>query len=124
MKQRFFKCLHCGNIIAFVVDKGVPVMCCGEKMTELVPNTTEAAGEKHIPVYTVKGHKVSVTVGEVEHPMTEEHYIQWISLETREGNQRKTLVPGAAPKAEFLIGEDDEVIAVYAYCNLHGLWKA
>ena len=66
MKQRFFKCLHCGNIIAFVEDKGVPVMCCGEKMTELVPNTTEAAGEKHIPVYTVKGHKVSVTVGEVQ----------------------------------------------------------
>lgn len=124
MKQRFFKCEHCGNIIAFVEDKGVPVMCCGQKMTEIIPNSTDAATEKHIPVFTVEGNKVSVTVSSTEHPMTEEHYIQWISLETKQGNQRKILAPSDAPKAEFMICDGDEVTAVYAYCNLHGLWKA
>lgn len=124
MEQKFFKCEHCGNIIAFVDNKGVPVMCCGEKMKELVPNTTEAATEKHIPVYTVNGNKVSVEVSTVEHPMLEEHFIEWISLETKQGNQRKVLKAGDAPKAEFLISDGDEVTNVYAYCNLHGLWKA
>ena len=99
-------------------------MCCGQKMTELVPNTTEAATEKHIPVCSVEGNKVTVTVSTVEHPMQEEHYIQWISLETKQGNQRKVLKPGDAPKAEFMICDGDEVITAYAYCNLHGLWKA
>ncbi|HIZ08500.1 MAG TPA: desulfoferrodoxin [Candidatus Eubacterium avistercoris] len=124
MQQKFYVCEHCGNIIAFVEDKGVPVMCCGQKMTELVPNTTEAATEKHIPVCSVEGNKVTVTVSTVEHPMQEEHYIQWISLETKQGNQRKVLKPGDAPKAEFMICDGDEVITAYAYCNLHGLWKA
>ena len=124
MQQKFYVCEHCGNIIAFVEDKGVPVMCCGQKMTELVPNTTEAATEKHIPVCSVEGNKVTVTVSTVEHPMQEEHYIQWFSLETKQGNQRKVLKPGDAPKAEFMICDGDEVITAYAYCNLHGLWKA
>ncbi len=124
MQQKFYVCEHCGNIIAFVEDKGVPVMCCGQKMTELVPNTTEAATEKHIPVCSVEGNKVTVTVSTVEHPMQEEHYIQWISLETKQGNQRKVLKPGDVPKAEFMICDGDEVITAYAYCNLHGLWKA
>ena len=124
MQQKFYVCEHCGNIIAFVEDKGVPVMCCGQKMTELVPNTTEAATEKHIPVCSVEGNKVTVTVSTVEHPMQEEHYIQWISLETKQGNKRKVLKPGDAPKAEFMICDGDEVITAYAYCNLHGLWKA
>ena len=124
MQQKFYVCEHCGNIIAFVEDKGVPVMCCGQKMTELVPNTTEAATEKHIPVCSVEGNKVTVTVSTVEHPMQDEHYIQWISLETKQGNQRKVLKPGDAPKAEFMICDGDEVITAYAYCNLHGLWKA
>lgn len=124
MKQRFFVCEHCGNMIAMVKDAGVPIMCCGQKMTELIPGTTDAAVEKHVPVYTVEGGKVLVTVGEVEHPMAEEHYIEWISLQTKSGNQRKQLAPGDAPKACFAICEGDEVEAVYAYCNLHGLWKA
>lgn len=124
MQQKFYVCEHCGNIIAFVEDKGVPVMCCGQKMTELVANTTEAATEKHIPVCSVEGNKVTVTVSTVEHPMLEEHYIQWISLETKQGNQRKVLKPGDAPKAEFMICDGDEVVTAYAYCNLHGLWKA
>ena len=124
MKQRFFICEHCGNIIAMVKDKGVPVMCCGQKMTELIPGTTEASTEKHIPVYTVEGNKVSVNVGSVTHPMTEEHYIEWISLQTKHGNQRKQLLPTDEPKACFCICDGDEVEAVYAYCNLHSLWKA
>lgn len=124
MEQRFFICEHCGNIIAMVRDSGVPVVCCGEKMKEIIPGTTDAAVEKHVPVYTVEGNTVHVTVGAVEHPMQPEHYIEWISLQTRQGNQRKALKPGDAPKACFAICEGDEVEAVYAYCNLHSLWKA
>lgn len=124
MKQRFFKCQHCGNIIAFVADKGVPVICCGEKMAELVPGTSDGAVEKHVPVVKVDGQKVIVEVGSVAHPMLEEHYIEWISLETKEGSQHKELNPGQAPKAEFMLCDSDEVVAAYAYCNLHGLWKS
>ena len=101
MEQKFYICEHCGNIIAKVKDAGVPVMCCGQKMTELVPGTTEAATEKHIPVYRVEGNLVTVQVGSVEHPMAPEHYIEWISLQTRQGNQRKVLHPGDAPVACF-----------------------
>lgn len=124
MAQRFFRCEHCGNIIAMVEDKGVPVMCCGQKMTEIIPGTTDAAVEKHVPVVTVEGNTVHVAVGAVEHPMLPEHFIQWISIETKQGNQRKVLNPGDAPKADFLIFDGDEVVAAYAYCNLHSLWKA
>ncbi len=124
MEQRFFICTHCGNIIAMVRDKGVPVVCCGEKMKEIIPGTTDAAKEKHVPVYTVEQNKVSVKVGSVEHPMTAEHYIEWISIQTKQGNQRKCLKPGDKPEACFMICDGDEVEAVYAYCNLHSLWKA
>ncbi|MBR1689607.1 MAG: desulfoferrodoxin [Oscillibacter sp.] len=124
MEQKFYICEHCGNIIAMVKDKGVPVMCCGQKMTELVPGTSDGAHEKHVPVYTVEGNLVTVTVGAVEHPMLEAHYIEWISLQTKFGNQRKVLHPGDAPRACFALCEGDEVEAAYAYCNLHSLWKA
>ena len=121
--MKLFKCEKCGNIIAMVHESGAPVVCCGEKMTELVPNTTDAAQEKHVPVIAIDGQKVTVTVGSVEHPMMEEHYITFIVLETKQGRQRKELKPGAAPKADFMIREDDEVVAAYEYCNLHGFWK-
>ena len=124
MKQEFYRCEHCGNIIAFVENKGVPVMCCGQKMTQLVPGTSDGAAEKHVPVITVEGNLVTVTVGSVAHPMTEEHYITWISLQTAQGNQRKPLQPGQEPKAQFMLCQGDSVVAAYAYCNLHGLWKA
>ena len=124
MEQKFYICKHCGNIIAKVNDSGVPVICCGEHMAELVPNTVEASTEKHIPVYKVVGDTVLVTVGSVEHPMTPEHLIEWVSLQTKQGNQRKVLKAGEAPKVCFKICDGDEVEAVYAYCNLHGLWKA
>ena len=124
MEQQFFICEHCGNIISMVKSSGVPVVCCGQKMKELKANTTDAAVEKHVPVYEVKGDKVYVTVGSVEHPMLAEHFIEWVSIQTKFGNQRKALEPGQAPKVCFALCEGDEVEAVYAYCNLHGLWKA
>ena len=124
MKQRFLKCNHCGNIVAMVEDKGVPVMCCGQKMAEIIPGTVEASREKHIPVYRVEGNKVLVTIGSVEHPMVAEHYIEWVSLQTKFGNQRKLLSAGNTPTVCFALCEGDEVEAVYAYCNLHGLWMA
>ena len=123
MEQRFFVCERCGNMIAVVKSSGVPIMCCGQKMTEIIPGTTEAAVEKHVPVFEVKDGKVYVKVGEVAHPMIDVHYIEWISLQTNKGNQRKVLVPNDKPEAVFAIGEDEEVEAVYAYCNLHGLWR-
>ncbi len=122
--MKFYVCKHCGNIIAYAKNSGVPVMCCGERMSELVPNTVDAAQEKHLPVISRKGNLVTVEVGSVAHPMTEAHSIQWIALETRQGNQRKELKPNEAPQAVFALVEGDEPVAAYAYCNLHGLWKA
>ena len=122
--MKFYVCKHCGNIVAYVEDKGVPVICCGEKMTELVPCSTDAATEKHVPVISVDGNLVTVTVGEVEHPMLEEHHISWIALETKQGNQRKLLPVTGKPAATFALVEGDEPVAAYEYCNLHGLWKA
>ena len=91
---------------------------------ELTANTTDGAYEKHVPVFEQIGNQVNVTVGSVEHPMLDVHYIEWIALETKKGAQFKKLAPGEAPKASFLLTEDDELVAVYEYCNLHGLWKA
>ena len=123
-EQKFFICKHCGNLVGMVFSSGVPTVCCGEKMTELVANTTDAAKEKHVPVVTVEGNLVTVTVGSVDHPMLPEHYIQWIYLQTEDGGHRKALEPGQAPKAVFALTEGEKPVAVYEYCNLHGLWKA
>ena len=121
--MKFYVCAHCGNIIAYAKDSGVPVVCCGEKMQELVPGSVEAAVEKHLPVIAVEGNLVTVTVGSVAHPMAPEHFIEWVALETKQGNQRKTLVAGDQPQVRFSLTEGDSVVAAYAYCNLHGLWK-
>lgn len=120
--MKFLKCNHCGNIIAYVEDKGVPVFCCGEKMHVLETNVN-AAPEKHLPIITQSDNTVTVTLGAAAHPMTDEHLIQWIALETNYGNQRKVLAPGVKPFAVFEIIEGEQVLAAYAYCNLHGLWK-
>jgi len=124
MEMKFYVCKHCGNIVAMVKSSGAPISCCGEKMSELVPGTTDAAVEKHVPVFEIVDNKVIVTVGSAEHPMLEEHYIEWIAVQTTSGNQRKALKPGEPPKACFALCEGEEVEAVYAYCNLHKLWKA
>lgn len=123
MAQKFLVCEHCGNMVEVVKDAGVPMMCCGQKMTELVAGTTDAAVEKHIPVYEVKDNKIYVNVGEVEHPMMAEHFIEWVSVQTDKGTQLKKLAAGQKPEVVFAICEDEKVEAVYAYCNLHGLWK-
>ena len=113
MDLKFYKCMHCGNIAIKPFDAGVPLVCCGEKMTELTANTTDAAVEKHVPV-----------VGSTLHPMTPEHYITFICLVTKNGYQIVELTPEDAPVADFAIAEGDEALKVYEYCNLHGLWVA
>ena len=123
MEMKFYRCSTCGQMVAIVEKKGCPIMCCGKPMEEIVPGTTDAAVEKHVPVFEVKDNVVMVTVGSTEHPMLEEHYIQWIAVQTNAGNQRKALKPGDAPKACFALLPGEEVEAVYAYCNLHSLWK-
>ncbi len=119
---KFYVCPHCGNIVEMVNDAGVKPFCCGHKMEELVPNTVEASGEKHVPAVTVTDKTVEVNVGTVDHPMLDVHWIEWVQLETEKGSSRKYLNPGEAPKVSFAL-EDDKPLAVYAYCNLHGLWK-
>lgn len=121
-EQKFYVCRICGNIIGFINNSGVPIVCCGEEMQEIIPNTVEAAVEKHMPEVTIDGNKVNVKIGSVPHPMTEEHYIQWVYIETKKGGQRKILLPGEEPKVSFEL-VDDELLSVFAYCNLHGLWK-
>lgn len=123
MDVKFYRCPVCGQMIAIIKKTACPVMCCGKPMEEIVPGTTDAAQEKHVPVYRVENGVVTVTVGEVEHPMTEEHYIEWVFLKTKSGNQRKALHPGQKPQVTFAITAGDEVEAVYAYCNLHSLWQ-
>ncbi len=122
--MKFYICSHCGNIITYVRDNGVPIVCCGEKMKELVPGSVEAAHEKHIPVIRVNGGEVTVHVGSVDHPMLAEHWIEWIALETTAGVQCKALTPGMAPECKFMLADGDAPVAAYAYCNLHGLWSA
>ena len=121
--MKFYVCNHCGNIIRFDKNTGVPVMCCGEAMQELVPGTTDAAQEKHVPFVKQDGNIVTVTIGEVDHPMIEEHYIEWIILETMEMEYKVELKPGDDPIATFILDDGDEVVAAYEYCNLHRLWK-
>jgi len=122
--MKFYVCNHCGNIVQYVKNKGVPVVCCGEKMSELIPGTSDGAVEKHVPEVKVDGNKVTVTVGSVAHPMQDVHYIEWVILETEKGYQKVDLKPDQAPVAEFIVPEGDKPVAAYEYCNLHGLWKA
>ena len=124
MEMKFYRCPVCGQIVAIVKKTGAPLVCCGKPMEEIIPGTTDASQEKHVPVYEVKDGKVFVKIGSIPHPMEEAHYIEWIALKTKYGNQRKALKPGDAPEAVFCICEGDEVEAVYEYCNLHSLWKA
>lgn len=123
MSNKFRICRKCGNLVGMVHDSGVPLICCGEKMEELTPNTVEASGEKHLPVVTVTDDILTVNVGSVDHPMLDAHLIEWIFVQTEHGGQRKAFKAGDAPHAEFCL-KGDKAIAVYAYCNLHGLWMA
>ena len=122
-ENKFYICEHCGNIVGMIHSAGVPLMCCGQKMTKLEAGVVEASHEKHIPVVTVEGNTVRVNVGSVTHPMSEEHHIAWVYLQTNRGGQRKCLDVTGAPEVTFALA-DETPVAVYAYCNLHGLWKA
>ena len=105
MSVKFYICNHCKNIITKMNDSGVPVVCCGEKMTELIPGTSDGAHEKHVPAFELNGNKVSVKVGSVEHPMMEKHYIQWILIETNFGTHCRSLTPEDKPEAEFFLAD-------------------
>ena len=122
--MQFFICDGCGNMVALLKKGTCPIKCCGEPLRELVPNTTDAAQEKHVPAVTVEGNVVTVKVGSVEHPMLDAHYIEWIGIETSQGFYKKDLKSGDAPCARFLLTEGETLAAAYDYCNLHGLWKA
>lgn len=122
--MKFYKCSLCGNIVELVKEGGGQLVCCGQPMAELIPGTTDAAVEKHVPVVEVNGSVVTVKVGEVDHPMLAEHYIEWIAIETNEGIQRKALQPGDAPIASFILADADTFVKAYAYCNLHSLWAS
>ena len=135
MELKFYYCKHCGKVIVIVKNTPVPTICCGEPMVELVPGVTDAASEKHVPVISIEKNVVTVSVGEVAHPMQEEHLIEWILLKTNKGIQQKWLKPGDEPKSTFVLSEDEpkatfvlaegeKVEAAYEYCNLHKLWKA
>ena len=121
--KKFYVCRHCGNTVLKVKDAGVPLVCCGENMTELIPGTVDAALEKHVPKVTVSGSTITALIGEVTHPMQEEHFIEWVYMETEKGAQIKYLKPGEEPKAVFEVADGDKALAVYEHCNLHGLWK-
>ena len=120
---KIFKCNVCGNIVILTVEGGGKLVCCGQDMTLLEPNTSEGAGEKHLPDVTVEGNKVLVKVGSVAHPMLPAHYIQFVVLETNKGYKVAKLTPGEAPEAAFVLSDGEEAVAAYEYCNLHGLWK-
>ena len=122
--MKFYICEHCGNIVTKLTSSGVPIKCCGENMTLLEAGVTDAAVEKHVPAVTVEGNLVKVVVGSVVHPMAEEHHIAWIALETERDAYIHWLQPGEAPEAVFALAEGQKAVAVYEYCNLHGLWKA
>jgi len=119
---KFYICPHCGNIVEMVNDAGPKPFCCGQKMNELVPGSVDASHEKHVPDVKVSEGVVEVNVGSVDHPMVDVHWIEWVQLITDKGSYRKWLNPGEAPNVKFLLG-DEKPLAVYAYCNLHGLWK-
>ena len=121
--MKFYKCGKCGSFVIKINEAACSPVCCGEPMTELIPGTSDGAHEKHVPVVTVDGSKVTVQVGAVEPPMIDEHYIQYIWLETDKGYMQKDLKPGEKPCAEFVLADGEKAVAAYEFCNLHGLWK-
>ena len=118
---KFYKCPICANVIGLIDGDPEHLSCCGKSMKQLDPNTADAAQEKHVPICKVEGDKLVVTVGDVVHPMEEDHYIMWIAQVTDNQTTRVRLNPGDLPRVEFqALGE----CVIYAYCNKHGLWKA
>lgn len=123
MKQKYFLCSECGNLVEMLREPKGTMFCCGKEMKELIPGETDAAVEKHVPIYELKDNILTVSVGEVEHPMIEKHFIEWVSIQTNLGSQMKKLYPGEKPEVQFVLLENENVETIYAYCNIHGLWK-
>ncbi len=123
MQVKFYKCMHCGNIAIKVVDHNVPLVCCGEQMVELVPGTEDAALEKHVPAVTAEDGHIHVIVGSVEHPMEDDHYIQFICLLKDTGYEIHPMTPHNPPATDFYVAAGEKPLAVFEYCNKHGLWK-
>lgn len=121
-EQKFYVCKHCGNVIGLINNAGVPLICCGEEMTELIANNTEAKTDYHIPATAVNGNLITVDIGKFPHPMTPEHHINWVYIQTERGGQRKNIRPGEAPAVVFSLAGDDKYLKTYAHCTLHGLW--
>ena len=121
MNMKIYKCKKCENIVELIEDKKGVLTCCGETMEELIPNTVDAAAEKHVPYTVIEEDDVLyVKVGEVDHPMTEDHYITWVAAVYNDSVLKYNFKPGEVPEAVF---DYEEGMVVYAYCNLHGLWK-
>lgn len=123
MTITLFKCPICGNIVHSIKNSGQAITCCGQEMEPITIGMQDASREKHVPVVTVSGNTVHVKVGEVDHPMNEDHFIEWIAIETEKTSQLVRLTPGHIPEATFSLCKCDKFQAAYAYCNLHGLWK-
>ncbi len=121
--QEFRRCRVCGNLVGIINDEGPALYCCKQAMEILVPNSHEASHEKHLPKAEVQRDRVRVNVGGTTHPMENEHHIHWVYLQTDQGGQRFIFEPGQQPQATFLLRPDEHPLAVFAYCNLHGLWK-
>ena len=124
MKARYFRCKKCGKVIVMLSERNTPTICCGEEMEERAAGITEASREKHIPVFERTGNIVKVSVGSVAHPMEEQHFIEWIALESSSGVQVRQLTAGNKPEVVFALEESDSVERVLAFCNLHGLWAS
>lgn len=120
----FYRCEPCGNLIVMIENSGVIPECCGTHMTRLEPCSVDASLEKHVPVILQKGKDVWVEIGSIAHPMTSQHFIKWIIVQTDRGAYARTLEPDELPTIHFRINPDEDVIAAYAYCNLHGLWSS
>lgn len=122
--MKFYKCKMCGQIVGMVKETGVPMICCGQEMEEIIPiDKEEGLSEKHVPVFKINKGKVITQIGSIPHPMTKDHYIEWVALVTNKGNQRKSLKPGDAPNVVFMLDDDEYVEEILAYCNIHSLWR-
>ena len=121
--KKYLICKKCGNLVEMIEDSGVPIVCCGTEMSELIANEHEGTAEKHIPVIIEKNNIVTIKIGSIEHPMEENHYIKWVSINTTKGKYNFSLEPNMEPKVEFSLSNNEKVIDAYAYCNIHGLWK-
>ncbi|MGN1399674.1 MAG: desulfoferrodoxin family protein [Erysipelotrichaceae bacterium] len=121
--MKLFICQHCGNIAELIKDSSINPFCCGDKMTLLIPKEQDEGQEKHLPVVKIENSTVSIEVGSVAHPMLPNHYIAFIFLETDKAMYRVNLSSDDKPKCRFRINDDEKIMAVYSYCNIHGLWK-